>query len=228
MSTIGLMLSSIKNILFPVQCPGCGLWDVEICPQCWEIARAVPVSRFHEDAEGLPETELLCLGSYEGALRSLILTAKHDVNRDLGDFLYAAGETLGTAVGERLKNALAAHPRNAIWVVPAPSSHARRRRRAEIVPLIASGVANGLERSIGSPVDSVPAVELRRGISGQSGRSAGARSSGRSGAMRLVYQPPHGAMMVVVDDVVTTGATMRAVMGALGPGVVLTSALAAA
>ena len=228
MSATGQMLRSIKDILFPVQCPGCGLWDEEICPRCWQIAGAAPVSRFHEDAEGRPETELLCLGAYEGALRALILTAKHDGSRDLGDFLYEAGKTLGTAVGDRLNEALAEPPQNAIWVVPAPSSHARRRKRMEIVPLIASGVAEGLERRIGCPVSPVPAVELRRGIAGQSGRSAGARSAGRSGAMRLVEQPPHRALIVVVDDVVTTGATMRAVMEVLGPGVVLTVALAAA
>lgn len=156
---------------------------------------------------GILPSRLLCLGDYSGVLRSIILTAKHDRYRDSGDFLFTAGKHLGQAAGERLARLVTLPLLAPVWVVPAPSSHARRRRRAEVVPTIANVVVEGIQPLV-ARIDTVPAVGLHRGVGGQSGRSAGSRSRARLGAMDLLIAPPDRSLAVVVDDVVTNGTTL--------------------
>lgn len=219
-----------KNLVFPVQCAGCGKWDTELCTGCAALAKAEILVGALDDDTGLPAIELISLGEYDGELRNIILAAKHDPYRNLSDFTGAAGCTLGEAAGRTLARYFRGGValKEQIWVVPAPSSHERRRRKAEIVPTIAEGVARGLRTRITTRVRVVPAVRLRRGVRSQGGKSAGVRGRGRVGTIFAEVDPPPGAMVVVVDDVVTTGATMRAVCEALGGHVVMAVALGAA
>lgn len=219
-----------KNLVFPVQCAGCGMWDTQLCEGCASLAEGPVLSKFLDDDLGLPATELLTVGEYDGELRNVILAAKHDPYRDLSGFLTAAGYALGVAAGESLARYFPGGVAlgEQVWVVPAPSSHERRRKRAEIVPVVAQGVAGGLRARLTTRVRTVPAVRLRRGVRGQDGKSAGVRSRGRAGTVFAEVLPPEGVMVVVVDDVVTTGATMRAVFEALGGNVVLAVSLGAA
>lgn len=220
----------VKNLVFPVQCAGCGKWDTQLCAGCASLASGPVLSKYLDDDHGLPATELLTVGEYDGELRNVILAAKHDPYRDLTGFLTAAGYTLGVAAGDSLARYFPGGVAlgEQVWVVPAPSSHERRRRRAEIVPVIAQGVAGGLRTRLTTRVRMVAAVRLRRGVRGQDGKSAGVRSRGRAGTVFAEAFPPQGVMVVVVDDVVTTGATMRAVFEALEEKVVLAVSLGAA
>ena len=96
------------------------------------------------------------------------------------------------------------------------------------MPTIANGVVEGIRSALVARIDIVPAVGLHRGVGGQSGRSAGSRSRARLGAMDLLIAPPDRSLAVVVDDVVTTGTTLRAVLDALDGHGVLAVSLAAA
>lgn len=220
----------MKNLVFPVQCAGCGMWDTQLCEECGGLVEGPILARSLDDDRGLPATELLTLGEYDGELRNMILAAKHDPYRDFSGFLVGAGHTLGVAAGESLARYFPGGValEEQVWVVPAPSSHERRRRKAEIVPMIAQGVACGLRTKVTTRVRVVPAVRLRRGVRGQDGKSAGVRGRGRAGTVFTEVALSPGIMVVVVDDVVTTGATMRAVFEALEGKVVLAVALGAA
>lgn len=333
-----------KNLLFPVQCAGCQVWDTELCSACAALATGEPTMRALDDIEGRPALEITALGRYEGRLRSIILAAKHDPHRDLSRFLMEAGRKLGEATGRQLALQLGRGAKGSsslppfplrIWVVPAPSSHMRRLQRAEIVPLFAKGVVEGLRAELhaavypvgkargrgegdlrvgrGSDPDMRPApvvlppeevgvggeaelrwrsgddpnvhpaekretggdinlrgrvelpsvdtvahlvtpvysarpthpvslvppprpapsvqlasvVALRWGVRGQSGRSAASRITGRQGVMRLLRPlPPHTAV-IVVDDVVASGATVEAVVDLFEGRVLFGVALAA-
>lgn len=239
----------LKDVLFPVQCAGCGRWDAELCARCAELASQDVQSTWLDDSVGAPSVELLSLGPYEGELRSVILTAKHDASVDLTAFLRCSGATLGVAVAQRIKDALgpsvlgsrqtehrsgrgrpqgpSGRPFPCIWVVPAPSSHARRRQRAEIVPDIAAGLVGALNRR-GARAVRVEAVALRRGFRGQGGRSARDRWQGRSGAMVPRRLPSRHTPVVIVDDVVATGATMRALVECFPNQVIIVAALSVA
>ena len=105
-----------------------------------------------------------------------------------------------------------------VWVVPAPSSWGRRLRGRQVALPLARGVARGLASvaPAGLRVCVVDALALRVGAGSQSGKAGAARVVGRMGAMRARVAVPMDAIVIAVDDVVTTGATIREMERALG------------
>lgn len=217
---------ALADVLLPVQCPGCGAWDTRLCERCAQLARCPDTLDWQVlDGEGeVGDLPLWSLGTYEGALRHLVLAAKHRPHVDLLAFLEECGVSLGTALAQ---SPLLRGER--IWVVPAPSGWRRRHRGQLVAPALARGVARGIARSDGGtgagPVAVVDALRLRPGSGTQSARSAGQRRSGRAGSMRCVVAPPARTCVVLVDDVVTTGATVREGAHVLGGGKVVVAAL---
>jgi len=110
-------------------------------------------------------------------------------------------------------------------VVVAVPLHARRRARR---PLDAPGLlAQAVGRALGARIDR-RAVVRRRGTPPQAGLSAAARIANVQGAFAARPRVA-GWDVLVVDDVVTTGATLDAVRGALlDAGAARVRALAAA
>ena len=105
---LGAFVRPLADALLPVQCPGCGAWDVTLCQACAALARGTP--EWHVlDGEGeVGDLPLWSLGAYAGSLRRLVLAAKHRPHVDLLGFLDRCGETLGASlacsplmVGER-------------------------------------------------------------------------------------------------------------------------------
>ena len=218
----GLTRGLIGAIL-PVQCAGCRAWDEVLCPSCRSLASSPAHVASIDGARGpLP---LVAMGDYDGPLRRIVLAAKHSARTDVTDFLDEAGARLGTALARVL--GVAGSPAGAggsrqgratptggavdVWVVPAPSSWKRRLRGRQVAMPLACAVARALAASAqpGVRVRVVDAVRLRVGASSQSGKAGAQRTVGRMGAMRALAVPPRGVLVVAVDDVVTTGATIR-------------------
>ena len=105
-----------------------------------------------------------------------------------------------------------------VWVVPAPSSWGRRLRGRQVALPLARGAARGLASvaPAGVRVCVVDALTLRVGAGSQSGKAGAARVVGRMGAMQARVAVPMDAIVIAVDDVVTTGATIREMERALG------------
>lgn len=209
--------------ILPVQCGGCRAWDEVLCPSCRRLAQVEPTPTLIEGARG--DIPALAMGDYAGPLRRIVLTAKHSARTDVTDFLDEAGARLGASLARVL--GVAGSPANAggfrqgrascpggaveVWVVPAPSSWKRRLRGRQVAMPLARAVARALAASArpGVRVRVVDAVRLRVGASSQSGKAGAQRTVGRVGAMRALAVPPRGVLVVAVDDVVTTGATIR-------------------
>ena len=216
--------------LLPVQCAGCRAWDEVLCPSCRRRAQAEPIPTVVDGARG--DLPALAMGDYAGSLRHIILAAKHSSHTDLSDFLDEAGARLGTALGGVL--GVAGSPAAAVgslagrapstgsavdvWVVPAPSSWKRRLRGRQVALPLARAVARALAASArpGVRVQLVDAVRLRVGVTSQSGKAGAQRTVGRTGSMRALAVPPPDVLVVAVDDVVTTGATVREMERVLG------------
>lgn len=225
----GLTRGLIGAIL-PVQCAGCRAWDEVLCPSCRSLASSPAHVASIDSARGpLP---LVTMGDYDGSLRRIVLAAKHSARTDVTDFLDEAGARLGTALGGVL--GVAGSPAAAVgslagrapstgsavdvWVVPAPSSWKRRLRGRQVALPLARAVARALAASArpGVRVQLVDAVRLRVGATSQSGKAGAQRTVGRMGSMRALAVPPPDVLVVAVDDVVTTGATVREMERVLG------------
>ena len=230
MRGLGALGRGFVGALLPVQCAGCRAWDEVLCPSCRHRAQAEPIPTVVDGARG--DLPALAMGDYSGSLRHIILAAKHSSHTDLSDFLDEAGARLGTALGGVL--GVAGSPAAAagslegrascaggavdVWVVPAPSSWRRRLRGRQVALPLARAVARALAAGArpGVRVRVVDAVRLRIGATSQSGKAGAQRTVGRMGSMRALAVPGPGVLVVAVDDVVTTGATIREMERVLG------------
>lgn len=82
--------------------------------------------------------------------------------------------------------------------------------------MLADGVACGICEQRGVRALVVQACALKWWVGSQAGRSGSERRYGRVGTMRARVSIPPDVGVVIVDDVVTTGATIREMRRVLG------------
>lgn len=217
-------LTDLKNLLYPAQCAGCGRWDQDVCDECWQIAACTPQLDALDDELGVPRWEIWSIGRYGGRLRNMILAAKHEKHGRYEEFLYQCGTTLSQAIGMSFMDT----PKpSSVWVVPAPSSWRRQWDRKIVTTVIAQGIVEGLNAQ-GQNATLRDIARLRLGARSQSSKGLQQRRSGRVGAIYVTVTPPHDVPVILVDDVVTTGATMTQLAKCLEPHVIATAVLARA
>jgi ComF family protein len=137
------------------------------------------------------------IGAYDGALRAIVHALKYDGRRSLA-------RPLGQLMRERGAEMLA----GAACAVPVPLHPSRRRHRG-------FNQAADLARHLGMPV--VPALRRVRATATQTGLPAGRRHRNMRGAFAATRAAAalNGSIVVLVDDVSTTGATLEACARAL-------------
>lgn len=217
------------ELLLPRACLGCGQEGLAWCAQCLQGELDPVVHRPDPCPPGLPITAVAA--SYSGSVRAAVLAAKERDRRDLDRPL---GLLLAASVGVLLSTATGWSVQCGCWLVPVPASPAARRNRGRDQVRDWAGIAAGFLRANGLPVRRREA--LRRGAAGRDsvGLDANQRAANLHGVFRLHgASPPGGCMVVVVDDVVTTGATLLeasrslATGFGLGPDLLLAATVAA-
>ncbi|GAA3801896.1 hypothetical protein CSO01_00040 [Cellulomonas soli] len=212
----------LLGLVLPVACAACGADDVAWCGPCRSLLDGPPW-RCEERAGRLdrmgtrPDVPAWALADAVGPVRSLVVSWKDrgrtDVTGDLVRAL-AAGARL---LAPELTAAVAVCPTPArLLVVPVPSTAAARRRRgADLVALLAGGVAEALDdgpgrQERGSRARALVALR-RRGGRDQVGLGRRARADNLAGRVRLArgLDPAEldGVPVLLVDDILTTGAT---------------------
>jgi len=181
----------VADLLLPRYCLACAAPGQPLCAACR------PTEVLRPPQAGIPT---VAAGAYEGALRTALLAYKERGRRDLAAALADLLAGCVTALGP---------PPGAV-LVPVPSSaRAARARGGDHVLRLARRVAarTGLRPAGG-------VLELGRAVRDSAGLSTGERAANLAGAMRA-RRPTGPIPAVLVDDIVTTGATLAEAARAL-------------
>ncbi|MCI1017651.1 ComF family protein [Microbacterium sp. C5A9] len=199
--------SEILAFVLAAVCPGCGSPETTLCAACRQSLHATPVEL--TTPGGLVVHAAL---SFDSVAARCIRRLK-----DGGETMLA--RPLGIALAAAIDAALEPGGGRPQTVVPVPTSRAAFRRRGYRVPELLIRHAGAVPRR----------VLLQRARGDQRGLAAAERVSNVRGTMR-VRRPDEGRRVVLVDDVMTTGATLdeaAAVLRRAGYIVIAAAVLAA-
>lgn len=196
-------------MLFPIECAVCGRAGASPCGACILTLRRAPALAV---PPGLDRCHALL--AYDGPARDLVARLKYrNARGGLRWLADAMAGLLGPAAGSSVIDVVT-------W---APTSDRRRRHRGfDQAELLARRVASTLDRPCRP-------LLVRLGGPPQTGRSRSDRWRGPLLAPRCGGRTAAPGTVVVVDDVITTGASLSAAARALkGAGVLTVVGLAAA
>jgi predicted amidophosphoribosyltransferase len=174
--------TALADLVLPRTCAVCGRSGQTLCAACLPRGQPLDVT-----AGGLP---VRAAGGYDGTLRSALLAYKERGRPDLA-------APLGALLGWAVRGVGAGQV-----FVPVPSSAASAGARGGDHVL---RLARAAARTTRVPV--VRALALTRDVADSAGLGRAERAANLAGAMRS-RPPPAGVSAVIIDDIVTTGATL--------------------
>lgn len=200
------LVHAAADLILGGRCAGCGRPWLGACPACVRaVVAAVPFCV--SDVPGdLPA--VFAGGAYDAQLRCLLLAAKERSALGLVPLL---GERLAAAVAAWALQDGRADP---VELVPVPTAPARVAERGLDFTAALAGAAARHLRDAGLPARSRRGLRLVRRPRDQSELGREGRLANLGGAFAVVGGNPTGRV-VVVDDIVTTGATLREAVRAL-------------
>ena len=189
----------LAELLLGACCPGCGAPGLGACAACAAALRSVAPFEVGGLAQGLPP--VIAAGSYADTLRAVLLAAKE---RHALGLLPLLGSRVAAAVARLV---LDSGKVTSLVLVPVPSAPAQvAARGVDLTASLARAAAVRL-RSAGLGVRLHHGLALVRSPEDQAGLDRNQRLANLAGAFRAVGTYPSGPV-VVVDDIVTTGATL--------------------
>lgn len=201
------------ELIFPAWCPVCGGAARGVCAACVDMISAASVQRSSVSVAGF---DMPIFSSAESESCRRIVAGLKDADR------FDVVPTLAAVLEQTIAQASAGR---AVVAVPIPSSRRALRHRG-YWPL---GVVLARCRFPENARISVRGVEWTRRTRDQRGLDWAKRRANLEGALVCADPALPGAMVVIVDDVVTTGATVRSAAAALidaGAVVVAVAAIA--
>lgn len=206
----------ITGLVLPVACSGCGTPRTPLCEECGRALYGGAARRTRPVPEpaGLPVVH--AAAPYEDSVRAVLLA--HKERGALG-----LARPLGVALAGAVRASASAGAAGPLLLVPVPSApRAVRARGHDAARRIALAAAGELRRT-GIEARALPVLRQRRAVADQSGLTARQRMVNLAGALEVV--PGGGRLLeggraVLVDDLMTTGASLaeaaRALRAAIG------------
>jgi predicted amidophosphoribosyltransferase len=231
---LGEIWGGLVDLVLPGTCAGCAAaGHQQLCPDCRALLAGLRPHRVRPTPApaGLPPC--VALGGYDGVLREALLAYKergrYPLAAPLGDLLarVVVAGLLGTGYP-------AGSP---VLLVPVPDTAAAARARyGDHLQRLARRCAAGLARygwpaGIAAPVAARPRADSARlDSAGRAALAAQAFAPRSAELARVLEAQRRGAVLVALDDIVTTGATLAALAAVLdraGVRVPLAATLAA-
>jgi ComF family protein len=206
----------ILDLFFPPRCAGCNVWGKRFCPECYRKANLVPESICRKCGDRLnigfdqicnrcnlfpPKfSAVRSWAYYDGALQKAIRNLKY--HGDLG---------LGESLAGLLMEVISKQPWRIDMVTGVPLDHRRYKERGFNQ---SAYLSRPLAHLMGAPYCS-QAIKRNRLTRSQVGLTSAERFMNVDGAFLADKKIVSGKSILVVDDVITTGATLNSCASAL-------------
>lgn len=206
--TRGELVDAAVDLLLGGRCAGCERPGRVLCPAC---ADGLPVGAHPAWPDPVPGGLVppWAAASYDGVVRALVIG--HKERRLLG-----LRDPLARLLAQAVAVAISGLPAGPVVLVPVPSRPGVARGRGHDPMGRVTARAAGLLRRAGADTIAVPLLRSRPGAVDQAGLDAAERAANLAGSMHC---PPESlrrlaarrgrARIVVCDDVITTGVTVR-------------------
>jgi predicted amidophosphoribosyltransferase len=187
----------VLDLVLPLECGGCGAPGTRWCDTCAAALRVADDQPHLVTLRADPGVPVFALGRYAGTRREAILALKEHGRTDLVPPLARA---LALGVHRLLSWGVVDLP---LTVVPAPTrGSAARRRGGDPVAKVAT-----IATQHHPAVIVVPALRMKALVRDSVGLDSGNRERNVAGRVVLRARPPRNTDVLLVDDIVTTGAT---------------------
>lgn len=195
------------DLVYPPECIGCGKIGFRCCPDCWDkrilydqnicqtCGKPLHQASICKNciSESFPLEKIRSVGEYEGVLHDFILGLKYHRNIGLAELILPD-----------LTRTLANSHFNFEMLIPVPLNKTRQRERGYNQVAVWGRL---LSNTIGIPMDSSAIIRERNTVS-QVTLPAEKRAENVSGAFSAKSDIVNGKNILLLDDVITTGATL--------------------
>jgi predicted amidophosphoribosyltransferase len=222
------VFSALADLVLPRTCAGCGLPGAMLCRRCRSLLAQPRPATPRRFPDGFPPAA--AAGAYAGPVRPAIVAFKE---RGRAELARPLGAALALAVAAVV--AAAGGPPRPVLLVPVPSTAAAVRTRGRDHVRELTRVAVAELRSAEVEAGAARLLRRRGRVRDSAELSAAQRRANLAGSFVVESRGsdvPAGSQLVVVDDVVTSGATLTEAASVLerafpGGPVVLAAVVAA-